>query len=136
MAIYQKRRAELQFDLSAEKLRRLFDARFADGQERTDEGKFRFLMEGLFDVEMPDEHKDQIDPELLQIGETWPYEAALPAIISLKVRGAINEQEALALTAEFSTTLERAYRRDAKRGEATAALAEMDARADETRTSK
>lgn len=112
VSLYQRRSAELQFQLPDERFHRLLSVSFPGKTRTTEKDNFKRLMEFAFEIEMPEEHKDNVPLELLNLSPAWVYAKMVPALIVAKADGLFKGDEEVAdlIISQTSKDLERAHR--------------------------
>lgn len=94
LTFYQKRAKELNFELPDTMLAKLLKSQFQRANSRTNGDQFRGLLEGIFHIEMPQEHVDTLDPALLNLSPPWIYETMITGMALAKARGTVSEEVA------------------------------------------
>jgi hypothetical protein len=101
LAYYQKRSAELSFELPTKLLKKVFDRYFPPKTPKTKHDPFIAFMDLQFDLEMPDEHRDSLPLSVLNLSDPAIYQALISGVALQQAEGNVSDENAAGLMKAF-----------------------------------
>lgn len=126
LAYYQKRSAELSFDLPDTELKKIFDRYFPTKTSKTKHDPFIGFMDLSFDLAMPSEHRDGLPLEVLGLNEPHFYNAMISGVALQQAAGTIPDDVAAGLTKSFGADYAKSLQLERNRKELSEKLKSLD----------